>query len=112
MEPTFHHGDRVVVRRTPPLRVAAGEVVVIEQPDLNGSWSYSPGRIQEGRWMIKRVGAVAGEAVPEGIPVPEAVVPGGKLVLLGDNAASSYDSRVSGYFPAERVLGRVVRHLR
>jgi signal peptidase I len=112
MEPTFRHGDRVAVRRTPPLRVATGEVVVIEQPNVDHTWHNQPGRIQDGRWIIKRVGAVAGQAVPDGIPVAEAVVPEGKLVLLGDNADSSYDSRVSGYFPAERLLGRVVRRMR
>jgi signal peptidase I len=62
--------------------------------------------------MIKRVGAVAGEPVPEGIPVPDAVVPEGKLVLLGDNAEISFDSRIVGYFPAELLLGGVVRRMR
>jgi signal peptidase I len=31
------------------------------------------------------------------------------LVLLGDNPDWSYDSRQFGYFPAERLLGVVVR---
>ena len=62
--------------------------------------------------MIKRVAAVAGEPVPHGIPVPDAVVPDGKLVLLGDNADASFDSRVAGYFSADRLLGGVVRRMR
>jgi signal peptidase I len=114
MEPTFHHGDRVAVRRTPPFMVSTGDVVVIEQSDFDHMWKNVPGqgRIQDGRrWMIKRVRAVAGEPVPDGIPVPDAVVPEGKLVLLGDNADSSYDSRVAGYFPTERLLGGVVRRM-
>jgi signal peptidase I len=109
MEPTFHHGDRVAVRRT--FTVATGDVVVIERPDFYGAPVRVRGRIQDGRWMIKRVGAVAGDPVPDGIPVSDAVVPDGKLVLLGDNAGSSFDSRVAGYFPAEHVLGGVVRRM-
>lgn len=62
--------------------------------------------------MIKRVYATSGEPVPDGIPVPDSVVPKGMLLLLGDNALSSYDSRVAGYFPADRVFGGVVRRLR
>jgi signal peptidase I len=33
------------------------------------------------------------------------------LVLLGDNPAASFDSRQAGFFPAERLLGAVVRRL-
>lgn len=66
--------------------------------------------------MIKRVAAVPGDPVPrDEVPaladVPEACVLPGKLVLLGDNPDVSYDSRRAGYFPAERVLGVVVRSL-
>jgi signal peptidase I len=32
-------------------------------------------------------------------------------VLLGDNPVRSNDSRQMGYFPAERVLGVVVRRM-
>lgn len=109
MEPTFHHGDRVAVRRTPPFTVSSGDVVVIEQLDVDRA--RTQGRIEDRRWMIKRVGAMSGEPVPAGIPVPDAVVPEGQLVLLGDNARSSYDSRIAGYFPAERLLGGVVRRM-
>jgi signal peptidase I len=113
MEPTFHHGDRVVVRRTPPFAVASGDVVVVDKADVDPTRRYPQGRILDGRqWMIKRVGAVAGDPVPDGIPVPDAVVPAGKLVLLGDNARNSVDSRMVGYFPAERLLGGVVRRMR
>ncbi|WP_406288715.1 S26 family signal peptidase [Embleya sp. NBC_00896] len=41
-----------------------------------------------------------------------AAVPAGTLLLLGDNAAWSLDSRHFGCVPADRVLGRVVRYLR
>ena len=39
------------------------------------------------------------------------VVPPDLLVLFGDNAAASYDSRQVGYFPADRLLGVAVRRL-
>ena len=108
MEPTFHQGDRVAVRRTPGLIVSAGDIVVTfpiqhSQPDR-----ACGGR----RWMIKRVRAVAGEPVPDGIPVTDAVVPEGKIVLLGDNPEASFDSRVVGYFSADLLYGGVVRRMR
>jgi len=60
--------------------------------------------------------AVPGDPIPrDRVPalagVSEGCVPPGKLVLLGDNPANSYDSRRAGYFPAERVLGVVVRRM-
>ncbi|MGH8965641.1 MAG: S26 family signal peptidase [Actinomycetes bacterium] len=104
MEPTFHQGDRVAVRRTPAFIVASGDVVVIER--------YNDFSDRRRTWVIKRVGAVAGEPVPDGIPVPDAVVPAGKLVLLGDNAVASLDSRTVGFFSADLLLGGVVRRMR
>jgi signal peptidase I len=110
MEPTFFHGDRIAVRRTRPSAVSTGDVVVVELPDRYRRWLRPPGRIGNSReWMIKRVRATSGDPVPEGIPVPDAVVPAGQLVVLGDNASASYDSRAVGYFPIERVLGVVSR---
>lgn len=115
MEPNFHEGDRVVVRRSVPAR--HGEVVVVEQPeavryDPARQWPRPAARRPGDRlWMIKRVRAVAGDPVPGDIPVPDEVVPPGQLVLLGDNAGASYDSREVGYFPVERVLGGVIRRL-
>jgi signal peptidase I len=121
MEPAFQDGDRVLVRRgrTP----SSGQVVVAEHPGLGHGWHRPPvgpaagaGAIAGRTWMIKRVAAVPGEPVPrDRVPVladvPEERVPPGKLVLLGDNSAASSDSRQRGYFPAERVLGVVVRPL-
>jgi signal peptidase I len=113
MEPTFCHGDRVAVRRTPGFTVSSGDVVVIERRDHFPDQHRRPAGIRsDRRWMIKRVGAVAGEPVPAGIPVTDAVVPAGKLVLLGDNAEASFDSRLIGYFPADLVLGGVARRMR
>jgi signal peptidase I len=67
--------------------------------------------------MIKRLAALPGESVPP-MAVPADTGPGAEvvpprmLVLLGDNPDSSYDSREFGYFPAERLLGVVMRQLR
>jgi signal peptidase I len=69
--------------------------------------------------MIKRVAALPGEPCPDPPPLgaipsklsPEAgqPVPAGRLVVIGDNHDSSYDSRVFGYYPADRVLGVMIR---
>ncbi|MGI5128075.1 S26 family signal peptidase [Pseudonocardia sp. CA-107938] len=108
MEPTLHDGDRLAVRRGRRTAVSAGDVVVIERP-MSGVLSPVSA---EHRYVIKRVGAVAGEPVPPGIPVPDRVVPPGKLVLLGDNSAASFDSRAVGYFATSDLLGSVVRRVR
>jgi signal peptidase I len=39
------------------------------------------------------------------------MVPPGQLVVLGDNAAWSQDSRQIGYIPGDRLLGIVMRRL-
>lgn len=108
MEPTYCDGDRVLVRRH--RGPAPGRVIVVDR-----AWrpaAPAPGH----RWMIKRVAAVPGDPVPrETVPaledVPENRVPPGRLVLLGDNAAVSFDSRQAGYFSADRVMGTVIRSL-
>lgn len=110
MAPTFRPGDRLVVRRTAPGRIRSGDVVVLT-PDPDPA----PGTDRGGLWLVKRAAAVPGDPVPRAdVPAladaPEALVPHGKLVLLGDNTAHSTDSRQSGYFDAQRLVGRVVRH--
>ncbi|MFE7120298.1 S26 family signal peptidase [Streptomyces sp. NPDC057654] len=117
MEPAFHEGDRVLAhRRTVPTR---GAVVVVERPPYRAPWPDAPVArtapahvICARHWFIKRVAAVPGDPVPRTeVPAlagaPEATVPEGMLVLLGDNRDRSYDSRSVGYFPASRVLGTV-----
>ncbi|TDC78972.1 S26 family signal peptidase [Streptomyces hainanensis] len=122
MEPTYQHGDRVLVRRI--ARPRTGQVAVVEQtvpgtrrggPQTIGV-STSPVAVGERSWLIKRVVAVAGEPVPRTAGpalarVGEPRVPEGMLVLLGDNAEASVDSRTLGLFPEDRVLGVVVRRL-
>ncbi|WDM15122.1 S26 family signal peptidase [Streptomyces lavenduligriseus] len=113
MEPTYRDGDRVLVRRGGPL--VQGRVVVVERLPFHGRRPAPPGLPgPEPTWVIKRVAAVPGDPVPRGLgpalaAVPEDLVPPGKLVLLGDNPRVSQDSRRMGLFPADAVLGVVVR---
>lgn len=110
MQPTFETGDRVLVRRTPVDAIRRNDVVVIGR----GTEHLAEGVIRV--WLIKRAVAVPGDPVPRDQvvalrDVPHPAVPPGKIVLLGDNSEASYDSRVSGYFAADSVLGVVVRRL-
>jgi signal peptidase I len=127
MRPTLSHGDRVLVRRASMTQLRNGLVIVAERPAEDGGWTTDapswPGRART--LMIKRVAALPGDLLPD---LPDAAtlaftadlhaesaqghVPAGKLVLLGDNPTGSYDSRVFGYYPANRVIGTVVRTLR
>jgi signal peptidase I len=120
MQPTYDDGDRVLVRRD--VAPEPGQVVVVEHLQAGAIGESCPlapgaaGTISSRQWLIKRVAAAPGDPVPRGqFPalsnVPEARVPSGSLVLLGDNQQVSYDSRQLGYFPVERVLGRVTRRL-
>jgi signal peptidase I len=111
MEPTLHEGDRVAVRRTSGTLVSSGDVVVVRRPSGKPGWPETPAGTEDDRRMVKRVAAVGGEPVPDGVPMDDAVVPHGQLVLLGDNLAASFDSRMAGYFPTTFVYGRVVRRM-
>jgi signal peptidase I len=92
MAPTLLDGQRLLARRTgrPPGR---GDVVVA-----------SP--FGDGRLVVKRVAAIAGDALSAG------VVPVGTVVLLGDNAEESVDSRTWGPVRVTAVRARILRPLR
>ncbi|MYS87531.1 S26 family signal peptidase [Streptomyces sp. SID5474] len=133
MEPTLFPGDRLLVRRTG--RVRAGQVVVVRVPHPPVVAGLPPGlresdpatlaaipeRIDlapapQGRLMVKRAVAVAGDPVPvEQFPVLRdaagEAVPAGALVVLGDNAASSWDSRAYGFVHRDQVVGVAVRRI-
>jgi signal peptidase I len=99
MLPTYRPGDRVVVRRTPIHQVRRGQVVVV---------SSTPGA----SWVIKRAAAVPGDPVPaQTVPdlAGDRTVPAGRLILLGDNPADSFDSRQRGYYGEDDLLGVVLR---
>ncbi|GGT03423.1 hypothetical protein GCM10010156_71650 [Planobispora rosea] len=109
MEPAYRSGDRVWVRRVPVTAVRAGQVVVVGLAFPEG-WDLAAGK----SWSIKRVAAAPGDPVPrDGFAalerVPGTTVPDGCLVVSGDNADHSYDSRHCGYVPGDRLLGVVVR---
>lgn len=118
MAPTLRQGDRVLVRRRGLERLRSGDVVVFAPPYLPGRWDH-PGegrRTSERRWVIKRVAALPGDPVPASCAAapgvrPDAPVPPGSLLVLGDNPAHSTDSRAWGYIPADRILGVVLRRL-
>lgn len=124
MWPTYTSGDRVLVRRVPLGGLRNGLVVVVEKPAEDGRWLTAPPRGPKGprEWIIKRVVALPGDswagsmelgqfepserAIPADTPVPA-----GSFVVQGDNPLGSYDSRIFGYCPADRLLGVVVRSL-
>ncbi|MEV4583167.1 S26 family signal peptidase [Nonomuraea jabiensis] len=116
MLPAYRPGERVLVRRTPPGSLRAGQVVV-----LSGFAQARPGERPRGpqmgpRWIIKRVVAVPGDPIPrDAVPAlraePGTRVPGGRLVVLGDNPDHSLDSRQSGYLTADRLFGVVLRKI-
>jgi signal peptidase I len=101
MEPALYHGDRVLVRRVSVGAVHPGQVVVLTGPADRPT-----------DWMVKRAAAVPGDPVPRTAGACAGpVVPEDHLVVLGDNAALSLDSRRLGYLPADRLVGVVVRQL-
>jgi signal peptidase I len=116
MLPTLADGDRLLVRRVRLADLAVGQIVVFQRPQDDDSWSgvlpsWPPAH---GEWLIKRLAAVPGDPLPPGIAAlapagHDAVVPAGRLVVLGDNHVWSYDSRRLGCIPADRLLGVVLR---
>lgn len=124
MLPALAPDDKVLARRRPLLGPHVGQIVVIRRPALDSprdpaaeSDPVGPdGTTRHPPWIVKRVAATAGTPVrPEWVPAEvyddQATVPVGMLVLLGDNADDSHDSRHVGYYPVRDVLGVVVRRM-
>jgi signal peptidase I len=111
MLPTYCPGDRVLIRRTAGSSLMRDQVVVLE-PRRRGRWGTGPlPEPASAEWLIKRIAALPGDSVPvacAGIAEGE-IVPPGMLIVLGDGERST-DSRVWGFVPVDRVLGRVVHH--
>jgi signal peptidase I len=113
MLPAYRHGDMVLVRRRSGHRVRTGQVVVADLPD---EVRPIPAGVSEAeallnRRVIKRVAAIAGAETPLPVKAFGYLVPGGSLVLLGDNPDGSGDSRLYGFVPVSAVVGVVVRRL-
>ncbi|MFF7635883.1 S26 family signal peptidase [Kitasatospora sp. NPDC008050] len=112
MEPSLRDGDRVLVMRRHPRRLARGHIVVLG-PDGD---RRVPGAGPRGL-LIKRIAAAPGDLVPPPLAVrlgcpPGSTVPPGRFLVLGDNPALSLDSRHFGYVAQDRVVGVAVRSLR
>ncbi|WP_157246377.1 S26 family signal peptidase [Nonomuraea typhae] len=122
MEPAFHDGEQVIVRRRPPDELRRGQAVVLlaleweagyVPAEARGTAAHPAPEVSTTSHVIKRVAAVPGDPLPrEQVPVlrhvAEPRVPRGKVILLGDNAAASFDSRRHGYFDIENVIGPVI----
>ena len=94
MQPALEPGDRVLIRRHRLGRIRAGQLVVARKPWPGQRWTDpQPGPASYATWLIKRV-ADAG--------------PAGDLLLLGDNAAQSWDSRQWGRCPPDKIHGVVL----
>lgn len=117
MEPTLHHGQRVLVLR-PLGEISRGDLLVFRNPHASDEV------------LIKRVLALPGETLKveagrllvDGLHRPEPYVkPGTALLklaqercppdtyyLLGDNRAESFDSRKLGPIERRLLLGKVI----
>ena len=101
MAPALLPGDHLLVRPVHrgttafgflSARLRRGDLVVLADPE-------SPGR-----WVVKRVAAAPGESVDVAGRHLRAEA---GVVVLGDNAAASTDSRDYGAVPLDAVHGRV-----
>ncbi len=130
MLPTYHPGEKLMVRRVAPGALRAGQVVVLDGlPVRRPGGRRPPVPVAQRRpipvpapagvgsgWIVKRVVAVPGDPIPRDSvealrDEPGSRVPDGHLVLLGDNPERSRDSRQAGYFTADRLVGVVVRRM-
>jgi signal peptidase I len=105
MEPTLRDGDRILAVRYLPVR--RNRVVVVRADQR-----IQPIPVEAGGYLVKRVHAVPGDVVPaREYPSLSSTpkVPNGCLILRGDNADHSFDSRHAGYFSTADVRGIAIR---
>ncbi|GHJ53040.1 S26 family signal peptidase [Nonomuraea sp. TT08I-71] len=111
MQPALLDGDRVLVWRRPVRRVKRGDMVVLQPPTVRlpagpGRWVSADDGLQ-----VKRVAAIAGEAMPDGVRSATSQVPAGTLVVLSDNLEVGLDSRHWGPYAASGLVGVVMRRM-
>ncbi|HIV57632.1 MAG TPA: hypothetical protein H9902_06710 [Candidatus Stackebrandtia faecavium] len=117
MLPTYRDGDRLLVKRDRTAHVREGQVIALAPEHVDEDGRVVPAHeVGDGSmWFIKRVAAAPGDRVPTHIDALSSqegeVVPDGCLVILGDNASESYDSRQEGFIDAQRLRGVVIRNL-
>ncbi|WP_306366764.1 S26 family signal peptidase [Nocardiopsis sp. CC223A] len=110
MLPTLRQGDRMLAeRRRRGTVIAPGRIVVLVDPQTPVLRDERNRRRRN--YLVKRVVAVAGDPLPEGVPGHRGTVPEGCLVVLGDNPEGSVDSRGFGPVPVGRVVGTVLRRM-
>jgi signal peptidase I len=127
MSPLILDGDTVRARRVLPDQIRAGDVVAIRAPVSNlervrgaalpptptpiVQWEeVTPPRTRSSEQIvIKRVVAAPGDKIPAipGLAGAGSVLGAGRVIVLGDNAAESFDSRQFGPLGTDGVLGRV-----
>jgi len=117
MEPNLHESQRLLVDLvTYHLRAPRrGEIVILDVPRVDPDPLVKrvvglPGEtieIREGIVYVnnRRLAEPYLHQITPGTLVPQ-VVPEGHVFVLGDNRASSYDSRYFGMVPFEAILGR------
>ncbi|MEU9040520.1 MULTISPECIES: S26 family signal peptidase [unclassified Kitasatospora] len=113
MSPALRPGQRVLVLRRGLARLRAGRIVVVS-PNGLAAPGGGPARRQPDRLLVKRLAALPGDPVPQSVRpvVAGGTVPGGHVVLLGDNPEFSTDSRTWGAVPARSVVGVVLDGVR
>ncbi|MFI6226724.1 S26 family signal peptidase [Micromonospora echinospora] len=123
MVPTYQEGDRLLARRRRSRALPVGSVVVLAGQHGHGPGHHVPVTVgsrvmtlRTSRYLVKRLAAGPGDAVPPecatafGDDAP-AVVPPGKVVVLGDNTANSLDSRALGFLDEQQIIGTVIRRM-
>jgi signal peptidase I len=110
MEPVLREGQRVLVRRSGVVAVKRGDLVVFALASVRSQLPGDP------PWMVKRTVALPGDPIPyESVPpivrAERTHVPEGHLVVRGDNATASFDSRQVGFIDGSALLGVVVHTL-
>ncbi len=112
MEPTLFEGDRLLVRRRGLRHLRRGDLVIVRPPQLHrrevgdGRWRQAAGGMH-----VKRVAALPGHPMPSGVAHPAPVVPARSVVVLSDNPSRGVDSRHWGPYPADGLVGVVVRRM-